>query len=353
MRSRTAVAAALVTLMVSAGCGDGGGADLVVDPASTTLSGTGLYRDIAGKRVSGAVRPWVPQYPLWSDGGAKERWIHLPRGTQIDTSDMDRWVFPVGTRIWKEFTFEGRRVETRLTEKVAAPADLASWTFRVYQWRADESDADLVTSPDAVKDVALTAFGTTHDLPSQANCKACHARGGDAVLGFDALQLSPDLDPLVLPDGERRPDDLTLDDLVALRLVTHAPTDAPRISASTANGRWVMGRLHGNCGNCHNPQGTAAFVGLHMRHETSTQIEADEPVFRTAVNQPTTQFAVPGTTLGVDAFRIKGGAPELSALAFRMESRNPVQQMPPIATKVVDAEGVARLREWISGLPKP
>jgi hypothetical protein len=352
MRSRAAVPVAVLLAAMTFGCNEDGAKTLTVDPSSTLLSGTGLYRSVAAKRISGAVRPWAPQYPLWSDGGAKERWIHLPPGTQIDTSEMDRWVFPVGTRIWKEFTFEGRRVETRLSEKVAAPAAIASWTFRVFRWRADESDADLV-GPEAVADVAPTGFGTTHDIPSRADCHACHTRGGDAVLGFDALQLSSDLDPLVRPDGERTPADLTLDDLARDRLVTHAPPRAPRLQSSTATGRWVMGHLHANCGNCHNPQATAGFIGLDLRHESAADAEEAEAAYRTTVNRPTTVYAIPGRTLGLDAFRIAAGSPDESAIAIRMQSRGVPHQMPPLGTKVVDEDGYARLREWIRGLPKP
>ena len=37
---------------------------------------------------------FAPQYPLWTDGAAKRRWISLPPGTAIDASDPENWVFP-------------------------------------------------------------------------------------------------------------------------------------------------------------------------------------------------------------------------------------------------------------------
>ena len=86
--------------------------------------------------TDGDLLPFSPQYPLWSDGTSKRRWISLPQGSRIDGSDKDAWLFPVGTRFFKEFALEGSPVETRVIERVAD-----GWEFGVYVWRADGSDA--------------------------------------------------------------------------------------------------------------------------------------------------------------------------------------------------------------------
>src|SRR5688572_31053294 len=54
---------------------------------------------------------------LWADGATKRRWLFLPDGAQIDSADPDHWRFPAGTRLWKEFTRDGVRVETRIMHK--------------------------------------------------------------------------------------------------------------------------------------------------------------------------------------------------------------------------------------------
>ena len=72
-----------------------------------TLQETGLYSDFATLEVDPRHLAFSPQYPLWTDGAAKRRWISLPPGSAIDGSDPDAWVFPVGTRLWKEFSFGG------------------------------------------------------------------------------------------------------------------------------------------------------------------------------------------------------------------------------------------------------
>jgi hypothetical protein len=349
MRSRAAVLILAMLTALPMGCGGGGGGPVgtptpTSPPSGERLSATGLYNP-GSKEVRAGIRPWTPQYPLWSDAGVKRRFIFLPPGTQIDTRDMDRWVFPVGTKIWKEFSYQGRRVETRLIEKVAASAAPGSWTYKAFQWLPDESDA-ILASGDGVKDASPTTFGTTHDIPSAGECLGCHSRGGDGVLGFEALQLSGDVDPLVLPDGQRLPGDVTLDDLVSAALVTTAPARAPRIVSESAIGRWSMGFLHANCGNCHNPQGPAASTGLLLRHESGVTRERDEATYATAVNQLMAVYHR-GT------YRISGGSPDDSLLLVRMNTRVVGDQMPPSGTKAVDADAVGRLRQWILTLPHP
>src|SRR4051812_19214908 len=87
--------------------------------APAHLRDTGLYADAAMTSVAPGILPFSPQYPLWTDGAAKRRWIRLPPGATIDASRADAWEFPVGTKLWKEFSFGGRRAETRMIERLA------------------------------------------------------------------------------------------------------------------------------------------------------------------------------------------------------------------------------------------
>src|SRR5262249_50301413 len=93
------------------------------------LSQMGLYRDIATRTIADGVAEFEPAYSLWSDGATKRRWIALPPGAQIDTSDMDHWVFPVGTKLFKEFSVAGKRVETRLIERTSTGYDMAAFAW--------------------------------------------------------------------------------------------------------------------------------------------------------------------------------------------------------------------------------
>jgi hypothetical protein len=48
------------------------------------------------------------------------------------------------------------------------------------------------------------------------------------------------------------------------------------------------------------------------------------------------------------------GKPEASVLAHRMQSRDPRIQMPPLGTRLADAEGIALIRRWIGTVsPQP
>src|SRR5262245_20512807 len=93
------------------------------------LRDTGLYADWEEKIVAADVVPFAPQFPRWSDGAEKRRWIRLPRGKAVDARRADAWVFPVGTRLWKEFSFDGRVVETRFIERRAD-----GWLYATYVW---------------------------------------------------------------------------------------------------------------------------------------------------------------------------------------------------------------------------
>src|SRR6187551_3736871 len=117
--------------------GSGGGTSTGSLPS--LLSETGLFAG-ADETLEEGVFAFTPQFELWSDGADKRRWIWLPPDTQIDSSDMDAWVFPHGTKLWKEFSRDGVRVETRLIQKSAT----GSWSMVAYQWRADLSDAEAV-----------------------------------------------------------------------------------------------------------------------------------------------------------------------------------------------------------------
>ncbi len=85
-------------------------ADTQVPPAHLVC--TGLYADLKNKLIAPGIEGYAPAVSLWSDGAEKQRWISLPPGELIDNSDPNEWSFPVGTKVWKEFSKAGQRVET-------------------------------------------------------------------------------------------------------------------------------------------------------------------------------------------------------------------------------------------------
>lgn len=172
------------------------------------LGGTGLDE---AKAIA-----FTPRHALWSDGTDKRRWLQLPAGTAIDTTDPDAWEFPRGARFWKEFSYGGKRIETRYIERLAD----GSWRYATYVWNAEGTRATLAPEEGAA--------GPRYPIPSRADCLACHEAAPVPILGYSAVQLSS---------------------------VIQARNDAERSA---------LGYLHGNCGHCHNDSGPLAALGLSL-----------------------------------------------------------------------------------------
>ncbi len=85
----------------------------------TLLSCTGLYTNVSAQTIASGVQPYAPAVALWADGSDKNRWILLPAGATIDRTDPNNWVFPSGTKVWKEFSRDGERKETRSRARTA------------------------------------------------------------------------------------------------------------------------------------------------------------------------------------------------------------------------------------------
>ena len=290
---------------------------------ATRLSGTGLYANIETGELAPGVAPFTPQFALWSDGTEKQRWIKLPDAARIDTSNPDDWVFPEGSKVWKQFSLAGVRIETRLLEK-RGPTD-ADWVALAYVW--DPDDRDATAAPLG----AIDSHHTDHDVPAAGECLACHAGRRSFVLGFSAIQLA----------GSAPPNQLDLADLVREARLTHPPASAPEVPGNAVEAA-ALGYLHGNCSHCHNParpkrEGARCF-DPEDNYDFTLQLDQLEsttttPTYRTAVGRA-----------------VKRGKPNDSRLYELVNSRGMFRQMPPLATEKVDSSAVANLRAWIEGL---
>lgn len=308
------------------------------------LSQTGLYREIASGEIDPGNLPFSPQYPLWTDGARKSRWIHLPAGTTIDATHTDAWDFPVGTRLWKEFAYDNHKVETRMLWR----AGQSQWVFAAYVWNAEQTDAALAPR-EGVPDAHEIQPGSWHGVPGIDDCGACHRSGRGVVLGFNALQLSTDRDPLA-PHADPPSDTMTTLETLVRRGLLQPPREdlllhPPRIRAQSPRTRAVLGYLAANCGGCHNPDGPLSSVGLQLQYDLEADEQTQAPCVQTAVGQTGT-YSVPGAPEGASQ-RLHPGAPQWSAILHRMRSRRPASQMPPLGTVLVDHEAVELVRQWI------
>jgi hypothetical protein len=99
--------------------------------------------------------------------------------------------------------------------------------------------------------------------------------------------------------------------------------------------------LHANCSSCHVEAGGG---NAQMELEFTTALEKMRLVDAKPVHQT---FGLP------DAKLIVPGVPERSVLLHRMSSRGEKSgQMPPLATRRVDTEGLDLMREWCRSLKK-
>jgi hypothetical protein len=310
-----------------AACGDDEPLDPTVGPER--LSQTGLYADFGARALTAGIIRIAPRFALWSDGAEKERYLLLPEGGRIDTSDMDAWRFPVGTKVWKEFRLDGRLVETRLLEKRRDPDD-GGWFQMAYAWQEDERDATAV--PMGVRDVR----GTGYEIPSQRQCGACHYKGEKPLIGVSALQLST--------DGSGA-ESASMQALRAAAALTAPPTRSFAPPGDAQVGA-ALGYLHANCSHCHDSRSAAAAdVKVFMEVRVDDATPEATAAYRTLVGQPIHHFP----DVGLEGLVVPG-KPDESLVYYRMGRRDEAQ-MPPLATHKVDAEGLAAIGAWITALP--
>jgi hypothetical protein len=300
----------------------------------STLECAGLYADFASQTLSPDAKPYAPAVPLWSDGATKERWIELPPGQAIDATDPNEWVFPVGTKVFKQFTYEGKRVETRMFQKTAPNF----WVHATYAWNADQT----ATAISFGATVPVDADGGTWVIPTPDDCDLCHRGRSDRILGFEQVSL-----------GLEGATGLTLLQLVVQGLVTPAPTQVNLRIGDDGTGldAPALSWLHINCGvTCHNANENSDGYGAKMFLRLDPTLLDGSPVtsswdpLQTTIGVPCVSGSVAGQP------RIVPGDPSASVIV-ELTSERGVLQMPPIASRFVDTTDVAAVAAWIQRLP--
>ncbi len=287
------------------------------------LSETGLYSDFASRTVAGDLFTFTPRYEFWADGASKQRYLYLPPGTKIDTSQIDHFTFPVGTKAFKEFRYGGKLVETRLLMKVREGTGNKSWWQVAYVWKEDGSDA--IATPLG----ATGALGTTHNVPKQVDCLNCHGGVVDVLLGVSAIQLS---DPVSKP-------------LASLGAAGKLSNPPPAVIDVPGSGvvKDALGYLHGNCGHCHNSESIRLNNQSKMRLRLLVgQRNPEETGAFTTTVGTVMRHTLPNDITDV----VVKGKPEESGLWLRMGRRDNYG-MPPAGTQVVDDAGLETIRQWI------
>jgi hypothetical protein len=298
-------------------------------PFPETFSEVGLYPFAPDlERVPPGALLYEPAWPLYSNGSSKARYLVLPEGERIDNS-MVPWVFPVGTLLFKTFSFEepgwARVAETRVLRRAAD-----DWEYAAYLWRDGGGEADLLALKNQVPVGIAAPEPFPHLVPNRLQCRKCHESAPTRVLGFSELALSE-------PPAGGGPTQLEI--FAAAGLFSSAPPAAPeRIEHPDATTRQVLGYLEGNCTHCHNG-GSEANPAFDLQHTVALENIIDHPTESSA------------SAAGI---RVVPGAPEESILflAFSGEGTDPeIKAMPPLGVERRDAAAVELLRTWIESLP--
>ena len=320
------------------------------------LSETGCVDAADPLKPAAALLPFTVITPLWSDGAEKERYLLLPDDQHITVKDCEatpeecpavctpglpcelegEFQFPVGTILIKNFSLGAQRIETRLLVRFSAE----EWFGHTYKWRADQSDADVVSR--LGEDVVYSVNGVdqTWHYPSGAECMQCHTTAAGFTLGPETLQLNADF---TYPNGVTANQLETLESIGAFTAPIPDHLKSVKLSPYDDHSGVLELRarsyLHANCAQCHRPGSNKPTVDFLFT----------TPLLATgACNTDTT---VQDGTLGIIGAKIIApGAHAQSLVWARMDSLTPSTRMPQLGTSVRDDVGTQLVSDWIDKL---
>jgi len=309
-------------------------------PLPRDLRCTGLYANLDERVTACNVLEYKPALELWSDAAEKRRWVSLPKGTKVDVSDPNDFVFPAGTQFWKEFRVQGsdgamRLAETRLLRKTDD-----GWLRTSYVWSEDQSEAIQMDNALGVPNL----YGTGHTVPNRDQCADCHVGRKDEILGWDALMLGPGATGL------------TREKLVELDMVEGGSLELaiPGNEIEKA----ALGYMHANCGvSCHNETAMAKAkdTGLYLRLEAG-ELDSVQTTdaFKTSFKRPAENAKYEGLMNMMPEYwyDIRPGDPARSLMIARQTMRGTEAQMPRIGTNKVDDAGVQAVTRWIESMTR-
>lgn len=314
------------------------------------LSETGVFANLANLQPSPALIPYDVNVPHWANGASARRWIAVPSGQTIRFDATQPWQFPAGTVFVEHFDWtkdpkhpdQLRPIETRVL--VTLPG--ASAYGMTYRWRADRSEADLVTDDDSSE--TLETRGAKGErvrvlwvYPSPKNCLQCHTAGAGHVLGVKTRQLNrPFRYATGITDAQLRT--WSGLGLFSARLSDREIARFPALAAAGDPGTpaelRVRSYLDVNCAHCHG----ATALPAAWNGNFNLPLEA--------------QGLIHGAVLGYkpDPAHVVVAPQDLgrSELYQRVSENIIGKRMPPIGSDRVDDAFVRVLSEWIQALPK-
>jgi len=278
--------------------------------------------NMAGLEPNNGVETLQLSSTLFTDEAEKQRLIKLPRGRQVILNGEGLPVFPEGTIIAKTFYYthvvnKGRQIiETRLLI-----LRQSKWNVATFRWNAAQNEAFLVTKGARVPIHFTNQTGKqlkiAYHIPTREECGSCHR------LNETILPIGPKIRNLnirVERDGK------SINQLVYLMkkgIFKKTPIDAltslPNYhDLSLPLVQRARAYMDINCAHCHQPGGVAGHTTLNLDYKTDLD--------HTGIRFNKSNIIVRTAEMGE-------------------------YHMPKIGTTIIDRDGVALIKKYISEIP--
>jgi putative heme-binding domain-containing protein len=303
------------------------------------LSETGLFTSTQSLHPAAGVIPYKLAATAWQEGATAEFVVAVPETETIQIGQQQRrWTYPTGTVFAKTLSkkiVDGGSTRSVRMETQILHFDGINWQPYSYQWRDDQTDAELVDAAGLTKQlahdggIAGAADPTTWGIPNRAQCRSCHSRQNGGAVGFtlENLDIDGQIDFFV---------DVGIFDREAPQQWNITSMVDPADDTAALEHR-VRSYLAANCAHCHR-RGGGGTVPLDLTYSIpSSEINAID-------------VAATQGTFGISGARVvKPGDPYRSVLFYRLATSG-TGHMPKLWIGDNESLGLKLVHDWIGSM---